>query len=128
MGDTSGMHELQEDQSALGVNDVGDTLPWLDLRLGMDARRAHITLAHRRGVGAFRNDQASVGALAVVSRRHIRDHAGGVVRARARHRRHDEAVAKRVAADSGSAEEWVHVDSLIEKGYQHVALIHVRDK
>src|SRR5476651_1174577 len=45
MRDATRMHELQEDKAAFGVHCVGDRLPGLDLRLGMDARRAHVAFA-----------------------------------------------------------------------------------
>ena len=65
MRDASGVHQLQEDQAAPRVDRVGDALPRVDLRHGVDARRAHVAFAHRRRGGAFGDDQAGVGALSV---------------------------------------------------------------
>src|SRR6516225_9832616 len=65
MRDASGVHQLQEDQAAPRVDRVGDALPPVDLRHGVDARRAHVAFAHRRRGGAFGDDQAGVGALSV---------------------------------------------------------------
>ncbi|MNV40757.1 hypothetical protein D3C71_1323730 [compost metagenome] len=92
------MPQLRVYAAAGCVHRVGDAAPAGDLRRRAEAGRAGIALAHGRDIGAFAHDQACAGALCiVVGHQGI----GGVARlrgARARHRRHDDAVGQGQAA------------------------------
>jgi hypothetical protein len=66
--DPSGVHDLGEDDAALGVHGVGDGPPALDLLVRVQARRARVALAHRRGLGALGDDETGPGPLGVVRR------------------------------------------------------------
>jgi hypothetical protein len=116
MRDASGVHQLQEDPAAPRVDRVGDALPPVDLRHGVDARRAHVAFAYRRRGCAFGDDQAGVRALSVVLRGEGGGHAGRVVGARARHRRHHKTVAQRMASDAHGFVERAHDDFLGSQG------------
>jgi len=73
------MHQLQEYQAALGVDRVSDCAPGFYLRFGMNPRRAYVPFAERGRIGAFRDDQAGPGTLAVIGGRERRGYAVAVI-------------------------------------------------
>ena len=101
VGDPARMHQLGEDHATLGVHGVRDGPPALDLLVGVQARRARVALAHRRGLRALGDDQAGPRPLGVVRRHRRRGDAVGRGPV-AGHRRHDDAVGAAAARPGGS--------------------------
>ncbi|MNE65530.1 hypothetical protein D3C80_1610140 [compost metagenome] len=97
MRNTATVHQLHEYTAATGVNGFSDLFPRCYLFIGFDARGPHITFAQRNRENTFGDDQASAGALLIVSGDEVgRD--ATVVCTRTRHGGHDHAVGQGVAA------------------------------
>jgi hypothetical protein len=91
VGDTAGVHQLDRDASALGVDGVGDLSPAGDVRVGVDSRRQEVALTVFGRLGALGDDQGHGGPLPVVLDIELAEKAvrQGAVTA---HGRHDEPV------------------------------------
>ncbi|KAG1059351.1 hypothetical protein G6F40_018148 [Rhizopus arrhizus] len=74
------------------MHSVGHAAPAGHLRRGAKPRRARITLAHGRDIGAFADDQPGAGALGVVVRHQRVGFVARLGGARAGHGRHHDAV------------------------------------
>ncbi len=97
VGHASGVHQLDEDVATLDMYRISDLLPAGDMGVGVNARRGHVALSVVRGLGAFRDNQAGAGALAVIlggqfSRRTVE------LGTAAGHRRHGQAVLQGVTS------------------------------
>lgn len=104
MGDATGVHDLEEDLSALLMDGGGDGLPSGDLVLIVDAGNAGVPYAIRGGGGAFGDDESGGGALMVVG-----GHEGrrDVVRGgpATGHGGHDDAIGQGEGAEGHGGEE-----------------------
>src|ERR1700679_1650978 len=58
---SSHVPELQEDESALGMDRLGDQLPALHLRLGMNAGSAGVAFPLSRDLRCFRDQESAAG-------------------------------------------------------------------
>ena len=87
------VHQLHHDAAAFGMDGIGNLAPARDLFGRVDARRAPVALAGGGRLGAFGDDQAGSGALAVIFHHQVGRHVArpGAV---TRHRCHDDAVGK----------------------------------
>jgi hypothetical protein len=97
------MPQLQDDPAASLVHGVGGQFPAFHLRVVPDAGRvrvAHALGRDRRGLG---DDQAGIGALAVVLGHQRIGHAA-FTGAAARERGHDDAVGQRESAELNGVE------------------------
>ena len=100
----AGVHELQEDQTAVGVDRVGDRAPRGDLLVGLDARLAGERLRLLQRVRALGDDQADARALPVVLDGQLAVDAT-LVGARAGERGHRDAVRELEVPDGDRGEE-----------------------
>ena len=99
MGNSSAVHELDEDLRAFGMHRFGDTFPPLDLGRGEDSRYAWVPQPIGRGRRALGDNQSRRTALRVVR---FHQGVGNIVgRAVARHRRHDQMVLQWQRAENG---------------------------
>ncbi len=91
MRDSSHVHELNDDESALVVYRVGDASPTSNMIVAVNTGREWITLSIIRGLRAFTDDECHRRALRVVLGVHLGRNA---IRHRAcpRHGCHDEPV------------------------------------
>ena len=105
MRDPADMPELQEDLAAFGVDGVVDLLPGFHLLVGEDAGRPGVAAPFRRDVGRLGDDQAGAGALAVIFDVDVLRNLL-VAGARARQRRHHDAVRQVVRAEVVGLEEF----------------------
>ena len=80
VGETTHVPQLGEDLAPLGVHGLGDLFPACDLLRAVDARGVGITLAVRANDGGLGDDEAYVGAAAIVG-----GHLRGRHQSRARH-------------------------------------------
>ena len=100
MRDAPDMPELQEDDSALGVNRIDHLAPARNVLLGIDAghaRAAETGFGHRRGFG---DEQSARGrALGVIFRVQRSRRERGLGRAHPRQRRQRQAVLKLIGTD-----------------------------
>ena len=80
VGETAHVPQLGEDLAAVGVHGAGYLLPSFDLLGAVEPRRVGVALAVRTDDGGFGDDEADVGAAAVVG-----GHLFGWHQSRARH-------------------------------------------
>ena len=80
VGETTHVPQLGEDLAPLGVHGLGDLFPACDLLRAVDAGGVGIALAVRANDGGFGDDEADVGAAAIVG-----SHLRGRHQSRARH-------------------------------------------
>ncbi len=90
--DTPHVPELHNDLAALGMHRAGHFLPGVKLLSAIETRHVGITLALMADSGAFGDQEAGAGALAIVNLGDIGRH--GIGRAVPRERRHHDAVGK----------------------------------
>lgn len=102
--DPADVPELGEDAPAGGVHRVGDLAPAGDLLGAVDARCPGVALALPADLGAFGNNQAGAGALAVVLG-HQRGGDFATGGAGTGHRRHDDAIGEGQVAKGIGAEQ-----------------------
>ena len=106
VGDPARVHDLRDDLPTPGMHGIGHGFPARDLRVGMQPRRAEVTLAHGRWIGTLADDEACARPLRVVGGHQRAGHARHVG-ARARHRRHHDAIGQRDAASLKRGEQVV---------------------
>ncbi len=109
MGKTAHVPELQEDLPALGMDRVGHLFPAGDLLRSKDPWRSQVTLALGRHLGAFADDQAGAGPLAVVLGHQGRGCIASA-RAAAGHRCHYHAVVQGQLADLSAGQQKIETD------------------
>jgi hypothetical protein len=84
--------QLQEYPPAGSVHRIRHQLPASDLRLAVDAGCEAVALPLPRNLRRLGDDQAGTGALGVIPRHDLVRQVARLGTARARHRRHDDAV------------------------------------
>ncbi len=103
--DAADMPQLHEDQPASAMHRAADCTPGLDLLITVNTRRPCVTLALARDLCGFGDDQRSAGALAVVLGVHRARHIARLAGARARQRRHGDAMGEGVRAEGDGLEQ-----------------------
>ena len=105
MRDRSGMGNLREDRTALGMHCSGDRAPALDLAFRKEAGDVDESDRARADPSAFCEDEAGRRPLAIVFDMKLCGRKLAIVRATARHRRHHHAVFELKCAKQVGREE-----------------------